>query len=227
MPLPGISTLKRWVSGFSCKPGMSQFAVDMLKATSVRLAPWDRVCVFSFDEMSVDQRLCYDVKEDQVLGPYSNVQVFIVRGLMSSWKQPIYFDFNVTFDAALLKDVICQIEYVGYQVVACVCDMAGGNRGLLTSLGVCETSPSFKNPYDESRQVWCFADIPHILKLVRNNFLDYGFQLGTGTVITKQTVQLLMETEDGRTYLFTSADDNNVVDDMMMMMMMMCPRVSS
>jgi len=34
-------------------------------------------------------------------------------------------------------------------------------------------------------------------------------------------------TEDGRTYLFTSADDNNVVDDMMMMMMMMCPRVSS
>ena len=34
-------------------------------------------------------------------------------------------------------------------------------------------------------------------------------------------------TEDGMTYLFTSADDNNVDDDMMMMMMMMCPRVSS
>ena len=34
-------------------------------------------------------------------------------------------------------------------------------------------------------------------------------------------------TEDGRTYLFTSADDNNVDDDMMMIMMMMCPRVSS
>jgi len=34
-------------------------------------------------------------------------------------------------------------------------------------------------------------------------------------------------TEDGMTYLFTSADDNNVNDDMMMMMMMMCPHVSS
>jgi len=34
-------------------------------------------------------------------------------------------------------------------------------------------------------------------------------------------------TEDGMTYLFTSADDNNVDDDMMMMMMMMCPHVSS
>ena len=33
-------------------------------------------------------------------------------------------------------------------------------------------------------------------------------------------------TEDGMTYLFTSADDNNVDDDMMMMMMM-CPHVSS
>ena len=38
---------------------------------------------------------------------------------------------------------------------------------------------------------------------------------------------LCVVTEDGRTYLFTSADDNNVNDDMMMMMMMMCPHVSS
>ena len=43
----------------------------------------------------------------------------------------------------------------------------------------------------------------------------------------KYYIKMYVVTEDGRTYLFTSADDNNVVDDMMMMMMMMCPRVSS
>ena len=33
----------------------------------------------------------------------------------------------------------------------------------------------------------------HTLTSMRNNFLDYGFHLGYGTVITKQTEQLLME----------------------------------
>ena len=45
------------------------------------------------------------------------------------------------------------------------------------------------------------------------------------TLINRETITCVV-TEDGRTYLFTSADDNNVVDDMMMMMMM-CPHVSS
>ena len=44
--------------------------------------------------------------------------------------------------------------------------------------------------------------------------------------ILKKVKKITVVTEDGMTYLFTSADDNNVDDDMMMMMMM-CPHVSS
>ena len=63
------------------------------------------------------------------------------------------------------------------------------------------------------------------------NFQSMLFQSGYemaglfGVYWCRYAVFLPVVTEDGRTYLFTSADDNNVVDDMMMMMM--CPRVSS
>ena len=46
-------------------------------------------------------------------------------------------------------------------------------------------------------------------------------------ISNEKNISITVVTEDGRTYLFTSADDNNVDDDMMMMLMMMCPHVSS
>jgi len=193
VPLPGLSTLRRWVSGFACKPGMSQLALDLLSAKASRFTTAERLCVVSFDEMSVGQRLAYDVKEDQVIGPFSKALVFMIRGLMSKWKQPIYFDFDAKLTGDLIKSVINDVEGVGYHVVACVCDMAGGNRGLLTSLGVTETQPNFNNPSNPSKSVWCFADVPHLLKLLRNNFVDYGFELQDGTVINKDIIQKIID----------------------------------
>jgi len=49
---------------------------------------------------------------------------------------------------------------------------------------------------------------------------------GRDILLTSTQQSEIVVTEDGMTYLFTSADDNNVDDDMMMMMMM-CPHVSS
>ena len=109
--------------------------MEILKAKKDNFTAWDRVCVLSYDEMSVNQRLCYDMKEDQIFGPHSKVFVFMIRGLLTNWKQPIYFAFDVTLTTTLLTDVISAVERVGYTVVASVADMAGGNRGLLTNLG--------------------------------------------------------------------------------------------
>ena len=75
---------------------MSKFALDLLKAKGKDLTDWQRVCVLSFDEMSVDQRMSYDAKEDRIIGPHSKALVFMIRGLMEKWKLPIYYDFDVT-----------------------------------------------------------------------------------------------------------------------------------
>ena len=73
-PLPGVSTLRQWVSGYRCRPGMSQFALDILKAKKDHFTVWDRVYVLSFDEMSVSQRLCYDAKHHRLLVRYHSFQ---------------------------------------------------------------------------------------------------------------------------------------------------------
>ena len=49
---------------------------------------WKKICVLSFDEMHIDSKL------DKILGPFKKVQVVLIRGLFSPWKQPVYFDFD-------------------------------------------------------------------------------------------------------------------------------------
>ena len=44
--------------------------------------------------------------------------------------------------------------------------------------------------------MWCLSGIPHVLKLLRNHFLDHGFVLPSGTVINKDTIRLLLD-KDG------------------------------
>jgi len=50
---------------------------------------------------------------------------------------------------------------------------------------------------DTSRKVWCFANVPHLLKLLRNHFLDHGICLPSGTVINKDTPPQLMDRDSG------------------------------
>ncbi len=45
--------------------------------------------------------------------------------------------------------------------------------------------------------MWVFYDVPHLLKLVRNNFLDSGFKLTDGTVINKTAIEQLIEKDSG------------------------------
>jgi len=67
-------------------------------------------------------------------------------------------------------------------VVAMVCDNAGGNRGIWTSLKVTYENPQFAHPVTGKR-IFCISDPPHLIKLLINNLLDYGFELKDGTQI--------------------------------------------
>ena len=77
----------------------------------------ERSVVASSDRMSVDQSLCYDSMEDGVYGPCKNVQVVIVRGLCSHWKQPMFFDFDRDMIRSMLYSVITSVQNVGFHVV--------------------------------------------------------------------------------------------------------------
>ena len=76
---------------------------------------------FFFDKMSIDGSVCYDSSDYVILGLHSNVQVIMVRGLFSKWKQPIYYDFDVTMTDELLWSIISAAENCNIHVKAVAC----------------------------------------------------------------------------------------------------------
>ena len=136
-----------------------------------------------FDEMKIQESVSYHQKYEQVFGPHKNLQVVQVRGLCSSWKQSIYLGFDQQVTKSLLFSLIERLETMGIQIVAMVNDMGPQNLKLWKDLQISVDQTSFQNPHDSSRQVHVFADVPHLLKLLRNHLLDNGFQLKSGTEV--------------------------------------------
>lgn len=92
----------------------------------------------------------------------------------------------------LLENVITRLHEIKYNVVACNSDCGGGNQGLWKEMDITIAKtysyhPITKNP------IYFFADAPHLLKLLRNWFLDSGFVLKDGTKICKDCVRDLIE----------------------------------
>ena len=66
----------------------------MLKLAGENLSPFEKLVVLQFDEIKVKSVLEYDVSEDEVIGPYNQMQVCNARGLFAKWKQPVYCAFD-------------------------------------------------------------------------------------------------------------------------------------
>ena len=59
--------------------------------------------------------------------------------------------------------------------MAMVSDLGGGNKALYNKLKVDHNNTFFNNPVNNEKNV-VFADVPHLLKLIRNNFVDHGLE---------------------------------------------------
>lgn len=136
-----------------------------------------RLCVLSFDETSVSKEWTYDRPNDTLYSPKRFVQCAMIRGLTSAWKQLIYYSFDTDMTKDILFDIIQKVEAAGFLVVAMVNDMGPCNMRLWKELDVSFNDTSFTNPAASDRVIYVFADVPHLLKLIRNNFLDFGFKL--------------------------------------------------
>ncbi len=192
-PFPSVTTLQRWTKHFTCKPGIMHEVLDIIAAYTREMSGYDKLCIISFDEMNIDARICYDSTLDKILGPHSNVQVVMVRALTRKWKQPIYFDFDVVMNATLLKDIIKELEKRQIRVIGVVSNMGAKNTTDWNQLGITMQKTFFQNPVFPDKRIWVFHDVPHLLKLLRNHFLDSGIKLIDGTVITETDIQELLD----------------------------------
>jgi len=80
----------------------------------------------------------------------------------------------------ILFKIIACVHEVGFKVVALVSNMGPTNIGLWKSLNITPSSPSFINPVT-LKNIHVFADVPHLLKLIRNHFIDRGFIFSNNT----------------------------------------------
>jgi hypothetical protein len=99
---------------------------------------------------------------------------------LSGWVQTIgSFCSDGTTPSAVLAKLILEavvlLENCGAQVDGLVRDGASSNRKAQKQLGWCGIMGSvcnrMVNPCDETRNIFFFSDVPHLLKTVRNNLL--------------------------------------------------------
>lgn len=197
MPLPSISTLKRWCRNIDFSEGILTSILNFMKTKGDSMTAADKFTMICFDEMNLDSRICYDAAKDKILGPHSNVQVVMAKGIVKHWKQPIYYDFDQPITKELLFEIIKIMEENEFNVLGIVSDLGGKNIRLWNELNVTPESNSFLNPSDKSRKILVFADFPHLLKLLRNHLLDHGIKLASGKIIEKSIFENLLEVDSG------------------------------
>jgi hypothetical protein len=198
MPLPGISTLRRWIKGFQVKEGIQHDTLHVLRRLrESNSSPYFKLSVLSFDEMKVAESVTYEARADQVFGTHRQAQVAMIRGLTHTYKQPIYAGFDKTMTIDLLTEVICAVENEGFHIVAVVSDMGSTNQTLFRKMGITESRPFFDNPADHSRRIFVLHDVPHLVKLARNHLLDKGYILPGGETLMRQDLEELLTMDCG------------------------------
>lgn len=188
-PFPAVSTLRNWASKININPGYLNVVFRLMG--NADLSPYQKVCVLMADEMKIQKSYEYEKKTDTLLAPANYVQVIMARGLFENWKQPVYYNYDAKLTKEILETIIIKLSAIEYDVVAIVTDLGGGNRGLWNQMGINESHPCFANPCKDNRKVYVFSDTPHLIKLLRNHFLDSGILLNNNLLTKKPLEEVL------------------------------------
>lgn len=175
------------------------------------LSTVEKLTVLTFDEVYVSNKMDIDRKVQRVYGSHKTCQFIMARGLFKNWKQPIYYNFDTSMFSDILFAVIRQLYEIDYIVVAITCDMGASNIKLWNKLCIGVENPSYSkdkttigfekqcfimHPANNSHKIYFYADVPHLLKLAKNHFLDSGFNIKE-IYIDKTCLQKLLTLNNG------------------------------
>lgn len=192
-PLPGLSTLRDWAKCLNLEQGTLASVMELMKVKAREMPELNRLAVLAFDKIYISNNVSIDPAIQQIVVPHRTCQTVMARGLLNKWKQPVYYGFDQSMTEQIMFDIISQLYYAGFNVVAITSDMGGGNIGFWSKLNVRHDKPVFfLHPVDASLKVHVFADVPHLLKLLRNHFLDHGFT-SAGVKIDKTCLEKLLK----------------------------------
>lgn len=114
--------------------GILEDVIRMMQLNSNTLQDYEKLTILMFDEVKISSTMEYDVLRDEVVGPHSQMQVVMARGIASQWKQPIFVGFDQKMTKSILFSIIDSLNQIGFNVLCCVSDCGGRNVGLCKAL---------------------------------------------------------------------------------------------
>jgi hypothetical protein len=232
-PLPSYRTLCDRVQKSEFRPGIQHDILTWLTAKMEGMRDQERDVVLMLDEMQINKALEYDKSlniylgqiSDKFAGSNSNsvdlashALVFMIRGLTSNWKQIVaYYLTGASMSGSALwlltKEIIESLSSSKINVRAVVSDMGSGNRAMWKVAGIVANRKSLKSgiqhPSFHDQELYFFADIPHLLKNIRNSLQTNDIILPDDTVhdyglnsnaVTLSHVYKLVELQDNMTF---------------------------
>ncbi|CAK1601293.1 unnamed protein product [Parnassius mnemosyne] len=185
--LPSKSTLAKMYLPMQTK--VNQQMWDILSAIIKHMSSSEKECVLCMDEMSLKLNLSYNSKEDKILGlhevdgqqqPVAAGYAFtlMLRGITSKWKQPIGFSFisSSKIDDQLKTWIIATVKRLlelGFNIRAFVSDLGSDFLAFSKTLGNSKESSCFEIG---GHNIYYIFDVPHLMKCVRNNLINYNFE---------------------------------------------------
>lgn len=106
----------------------------------------------------------------------------MLRSIRDNWKQVIGFAVAATTIPVqelktILNELITKCFSIGLFVKGLVCDQGKTNQSLYKCLGVTTDQPYYML---QNHKIICIYDVPHLIKSIRNNFINYDLQIGEG-----------------------------------------------
>ena len=148
-----------------------------------------KLCVLTFDEISIKEGLAYQPDTDEVEGfenlgsvgrtkfVANHALVFMLRGISANWKQPLgYFLCSGTIKASvqrsLLFECLDKVKEAGLDVCVLICDQGANNQSMFNNLKITVDNHFIMH---QSKKIYVMYDPPHLIKSVRNNLKNAGF----------------------------------------------------
>lgn len=156
------------------EPGFSDNVFMALSMRFQNKSDTDRYCVLCVDDMAIQRALEFDQKRDLVDGfdddgvhrsplPGTEALVFMARGLVSHWKQPLCYFISAGPSSSdrignLVLQCIAKLQAIGLHVKAVICDQGANNRGMFANFKVTVEKPFIE--VNGERIILCMIPTP-------------------------------------------------------------------
>lgn len=181
--LPSIRVLRSIMSNYSLSKLNLEGSIDYLNKKKPFLKEHELLVNIQLDEIYIQPMFnfkggsFYGSSENNPSTAAKTAQVFMISSVVSSYKDVVSMvpinGLNSNDLYLMILQVLEAVEKIGFQVISLVSDNNNVNRSAFALMTPDKTlQPYITHPFDKNRLLFFVFDTVHILKSIRNNWLN-------------------------------------------------------